>query len=427
MSGEKGELELNRDTLTINSVEYNRPTQTVVVVGIDGGDPKYIEQGLEDGIIPNIERMIDQGFYCIADSVVPSYTNPNNISIITGSPPSVHGISANFFIDPETGEGVPMTDPKYIRVPSILAEFSRNDAKVVAITAKDKLRRLLGKGINIAGGSVNFSSEKADQCTPEKNGIDNVLSLVDMPLPEVYSADLSLFVLEAGVKILERDRPDLMYLFTTDFIQHKYAPGTDVSNKFLSQIDNAIGRLIDLGAIVGVTADHGMNERMTPDGKPNVIYLQDEIDKEFGTGAYRVVLTLKDQYVVHHSQIGGYTSVYCQAATSTEALINFVSTLPGVEAAYDSPTACELFDLPPDRQPDVIVMSSWDTGIGSSESEHDFSDLQGFPLRTHGGVSDQPVPFIVSAPLNDTYVARAASGRVRNWHIYDYVINGTRR
>ena len=427
MSGEKGELELNRDTLTINSVEYNRPTQTVVVVGIDGGDPKYIEQGLEDGIIPNIERMIDQGFYCIADSVVPSYTNPNNISIITGSPPSVHGISANFFIDPETGEGVPMTDPKHIRAPSILAEFSRNDAKVVAITAKDKLRRILGKGINIAGGSVNFSSEKADQCTLEKNGIDNVLSLVDMPLPEVYSADLSLFVLEAGVKILERDRPDLMYLFTTDFIQHKYAPGTDVSNKFLSQIDNAIGRLIDLGAIVGVTADHGMNERMTPDGKPNVIYLQDEIDREFGTGAYRVVLTLKDQYVVHHSQIGGYTSVYCQAATSTEALINFVSTLPGVEAAYDSPTACELFDLPPDRQPDVIVMSSWDTGIGSSESEHDFSDLQGFPLRTHGGVSDQPVPFIVSAPLNDTYVARAASGRVRNWHIYDYVVNGTRR
>ena len=418
---------MNRDTLTINSVEYNRPTQTVVVVGIDGGDPKYIEQGLEDGIVPNIKRMIDQGFYCIADSVVPSYTNPNNISIITGSPPSVHGISANFFIDPETGEGVPMTDPKYIRVPSILAEFSRNDAKVVAITAKDKLRRILGKGINIAGGSINFSSEKADQCTLEKNGIDNVLSLVDMPLPEVYSADLSLFVLEAGVKILERDRPDLMYLFTTDFIQHKYAPGTDVSNKFLSQIDNAIGRMIDLGAIVGITADHGMNERMTPDGKPNVIYLQDEIDKKFGTGAYRVVLTLKDQYVVHHGQIGGYTSVYCQAATSTEALINFASTLPGVEAAYDSPTACELFDLPPDRQPDVIVMSSWNTGIGSSESEHDFSDLQGFPLRTHGGVSDQPVPFIVSAPLNDTYVARAASGRVRNWHIYDYIINGTRR
>ena len=242
---------MSSDTLTINSVEYNRPTQAVVVVGIDGGDPKYFEQGLEDGIIPNIERMVDQGFYCIADCVIPSYTNPNNVSIITGSPPSVHGISANFFIDPETGEGVPMTDPKYIRVPSILAEFSHNGAKVVSITAKDKLRRLLGKGINIAGGSVNFSSEKADQCTPEKNGIDNVLSLVDMPLPEVYSADLSLFVLEAGVKILERDRPDIMYLFTTDYIQHKYAPGTDVSNKFLSQIDNAIGRLIDLGAIVG--------------------------------------------------------------------------------------------------------------------------------------------------------------------------------
>lgn len=420
-------MELSSDILTINGIEYHRPTQTVAVVGIDGCDPKYIEQGLEDGIIPNIERMISQGFYCIADSVVPAFTNPNNVSIITGSPPSVHGISANFFVDPETGEGVQMTDPKYIRAPSVLAEFSRNGAKVLSITAKDKLCRLLGKGIDVAGGSINFSSEKADQCTLAKNGIENVVSLVDMPPPDVYSADLSLFVLEAGARILENDRPDLIYLFTTDFIQHKYAPGTSVSDTFLSQVDGAIGRLIDLGAVVGVTADHGMNERMTPDGSPNVIYLQDEIDEEFGAGAYRVVLSFKDDYVVHCSLIGGYTGVYCQEATSTEALINFVLTIPGVEAAYDRRTACEIFDLPPDRQPDVVVISSGDTGIGSSESGHDFSDLQGFPLRTHGGVSEQQVPFIISTPLNDAYVTRAVSGRVRNWHIFDYVINGTRR
>ena len=57
----------------------------------------------------------------------------------------------------------------------------------------------------------------------EENGIENVLEFVGQPLPDMYSAQLSLFVLDAGIKLLEERRPDILYLSLTDFIQHAHA------------------------------------------------------------------------------------------------------------------------------------------------------------------------------------------------------------
>ena len=209
---------------------------------------------------------------------MPSFTNPNNLSIVTGVPPSVHGICGNYFFDPERGEEVMMNDPRHLRVGTILAAFSAAGAKVAVITAKDKLRKLLGFGMK----GICFSSEKADQVSLAENGIENVLERVGMPLPSVYSAALSEFVFVAGVKLMERERPDLMYLSTTDYIQHKAAPGTPVANDFYAMIDRNLARLDELGATIVVTADHGMNAKHGADGRPNVIYLQDSLDAWIG-------------------------------------------------------------------------------------------------------------------------------------------------
>jgi len=198
--------------IVLNGVSYRWPAQPVVVVCIDGGDPAYIEQGLHDGIIPNIARFMREGFSAIADGTVPSFTCPNNMSLITGAPPSVHGISGNYYLDVASREAVVMTDPELLRSRTLLAEFADAGARVVSITAKDKLRKQLGKDLDLTRGNISFSSEKADQCTLLENGIENVLELVGMPLPDMYSMDLSLFVLEAGVRLLERQRPDLMFL-----------------------------------------------------------------------------------------------------------------------------------------------------------------------------------------------------------------------
>ena len=270
--------------IELNGVAYQWPKRPVVVVCIDGGDPAYFERGLSDGILPNIRRFREHGFSAVAHGVMPSYTNPNNMSIVTGSPQSVHGISGNYFLDPETGREHMMNDPVFLRSETLLEKFSAAGARVVAITAKDKLRRLLGRGLDFENGCVNFSSEKSDTCTMEENGIENVLDLVGLPLPDVYSADLSAFVLEAGIKILERGGVDLMYLSLTDYIQHKYEPGTPEINDLYSRLDSAFGRLADAGAVVAITADHGMSDKSLPDGSPNVVYLKDVLDARFGEG-----------------------------------------------------------------------------------------------------------------------------------------------
>src|SRR6185503_14637616 len=245
----------------VNGVKYRWPKKPVVVVCIDGGDPAYLREYLALGAIPNIARFMRQGFSVIAEGTVPSFTCPNNMSIITGTPASKHGISGNYYLDVRSGQAVVMTGPELLRGDTILARFAEAGAKVVSITAKDKLRRQLGKDLDIARGNISFSSEFADRCTLRENGIENVLDLVGMPQPGMYSMELSLFVLEAGIRLLERNRPDLLYLSLTDWVQHKYAPQEAEALRFYRELDARFGRLAERGAIVALTADHGMNDK----------------------------------------------------------------------------------------------------------------------------------------------------------------------
>ena len=404
----------------LNGIAYGWPTRPVVVVCIDGSDPAYTERGLADGILPNIARFIESGFAAIADGVVPSFTNPNNLSIVTGAPPAVHGISGNFFLDPESGAEVMMNEPEHLRADTLLAAFARAGARVVAITAKDKLRRLLAHGLD----GICFSSEKADTCTEAEHGIEDVTGLVRLPRPEVYSAELSLFVLEAGIRILESRSPDIMYLSLTDYIQHAFAPGAPESDSFYGRLDDAFGRLAGLGAVVGLVADHGMSDKARADGSPNVVYLQDLLDDAFGRGATRVVLPITDPYVAHHGALGGFARVYCRGEVTPDSIIAFAQSLPGIEAALDREAVCARFALPPDREGDVAVIADAATAIGGRAGEHDLSGLAGRRLRSHGGVAEARVPFILSAPLNDAYASRARDG-LRSYEIFDYAINGT--
>lgn len=416
---------MTHPSLTVNGVAYRWPVRPVVVVCIDGGDPAYIERGLRDGIIPNIARFMREGFSAVADGVVPSFTCPNNISLITGAPPSVHGISGNFYLDVATGEAVVMTGPELLRGSTILAEFAAAGAKVVSITAKDKLRHQLGKDLDLTRGNISFSSEKADRCTLRENGIENVLERVGMPLPDMYSMELSLFVLEAGIRLLEQDRPDLMFLSLTDYVQHKHAPGDPVADDFYRRIDEKFGRLAGLGAVVALTADHGMNDKSTPDGKPNVIYLQDILDREFGAGDTRVICPITDAFIKHHGALGGFVRVWCLGGKATPAaIIDRIAHLPGIAAALDRETVCRLYDLPADREGDVAVIGEANVVIGAAAAEHDLSSLGDARLRSHGGATEARVPFILSHPLSEDYRRRATDAPLKSYRIFDYAING---
>ena len=278
----------------VNHVElhgrsYRLPSRPTVVICADGCDPAYVEAGLAARMLPTVARWREAGFYALADAVMPTFTNPNNLSIVTGAPPAVHGIAGNFALDRASGAEIMMTDPAMVRGATILALMSQAGVAVAAITAKDKLRRMLGSGLDIAGGGVCFSSEQADRCTRTEHGIEGVEALVGRATPDMYSADLSLFVIDAGIRLVEEGRARLLYLSLSDYVQHGHAPNEPEALAFHRALDDRLARLEELGCVVAVTADHGMNDKALPDGEPHVLLLEDILNAEFGAGAVRVI------------------------------------------------------------------------------------------------------------------------------------------
>ena len=407
-----------------NGIRYRWPQQPVVVVCIDGGDPAYFRQFLADGSIPNVARFIQRGFSTVAEGSMPSFTCPNNMSIITGTPASRHGISGNFYLDPATNKPVVMTGPELLRGDTILSKFAAAGAKIVSITAKDKLRKQLSKNLDVSRGHISFSSEFAAKCTMKENGIENVLTLTGMEQPDMYSMELSLFVLEAGIRLLERERPDLMYLSLTDWVQHKYAPEDPEAKRFYREIDSRFGRLAELGATVALTADHGMNDKSNAAGAPNVIWLQDILDERFGKGETRVICPITDAFVGHHGALGGFVRVYRSGKTTTKQIIEAIGSIDGVEQVLDKENVCRLYEMPADREGDVAVISRADVCIGGAQADHDLAGLKGHRLRTHGGTSEAKVPFIVNRPLNDAYRMKAAMATLKSYQIFDFALNG---
>lgn len=401
-------------SVTVNGRTYRWPSEPLVVVCIDGSEPDYTIRAIEAGRMPWLAKALKSGTSLLADCVVPSFTNPNNLSIVTGVPPAQHGICGNYFYDRDADAEVMMNDPKYLRTGTILAAFADAGAKVAVVTAKDKLRKLLGKGLK----GICFSSEKADQTTRAEHGIDDALSFVGLPLPSVYSADLSEFVFAAGVKLMAAERPDVMYLSTTDYVQHKHAPGTEAANAFYAMIDGYLAELDAMGAAVALTADHGMNGKTNAAGAPQVIYLQDVLDGWLGMGAARVILPITDPYVVHHGALGSFATVYLPDGSDHGPVIDRLRAFDGIELALSRAEACRRFELPEDRMGDVVVVSAKHVVVGTSRARHDLSGLDA-PLRSHGGVSEQRVPLMINRPVREL----PAGLRLRNFSIFDVALN----
>jgi phosphonoacetate hydrolase len=407
-------------TITVNGRHYRHPTVPTVVVCVDGCEPAYVDDAIASGAAPALRRFSERGTYRLSRTVVPSFTNPNNLSIVTGVAAAVHGISGNYFYDAASGQEVMMNDPRFLRCPTLLAELSRAGGKMVVITAKDKLRRLLGHGMQ----GICFSSEKAGEVTKAEHGIERATDLVAMPVPDVYSAELSEYVLAAGLELLRRERPDVMYLSLTDYIQHKHPPGDAVATRFYAMLDRYFDAIDREGAVLGITGDHGMNAKVKADGTPNVVYLARLLDAEVGPGRFRVILPITDPYVVHHGALGSFATIHLERAADGPAVIARLRGVPGVAGVWDRAEGCARFELPPDRVGDVIVVGDRHTVLGKSPDAHDLSLLTE-PLRSHGGPTEETVPFIINRPPSAAYAAH--DGELRNFDMFDHVLNGVDR
>ncbi len=410
------------NTLSINNREYpSILNQTSIVICLDGSQKEYIDEASKLNLTPNLDDIIQKGEYLMAHSAIPSFTNPNNISIVTGQPSSVHGICGNFFYTPETGKEVMMNDPQYLRAPTIFEKFYQAGAKIALVTAKDKLRTLLGNGLKFnEDRTICFSAEKSDQATKIENGIEKVNDWLGMPVPEVYSQDLSEFVMAAGVKLMEEFKPDIMYLSTTDYIQHKYAPGHEVANKFYSMFDKYIGQLDELGATIIITADHGMKPKSKEDGSPNAIFLQDHLDDKFNKNKTKVILPITDPYVVHHGALGSFATIYLEDKNDLEDVIMEIKKIKDIEVVLNKEEGCSQYNLPKDRMGDIICMSSEFMTIGSSKDKHNLSGLNE-PLRSHGGLHEREVPFIVNKKMPQI----DSNKQLYNYDAFYYAISGT--
>jgi phosphonoacetate hydrolase len=334
----------------------------------------------------------------------------------------VHGISGNYYLDRRTGKEIMITDASALRCDTIIGTLSQAGVRVAGVTAKDKLREIIGYRLK---DGIVFSSQKANLATMANAGIENVEAFVGRKTPDQYDPDLSYFVLDAGAKLLERRAADLLYLSLSDVIQHTYAPGEPPANAFMAQLDRRIGRLVELGAVVGVTGDHGMNDKSNPDGSPNVLWLEDVLNARFGAGAVRVICPITDPFVHHHGALGSFVRVYLRHGQSQlAAMMDATRAQPGVELVLTGAEAAQRFETPLEYEGDFTVLATRHAVIGSAAALHDLSGLKGRRLRSHGGLSEQHMPFLTSAPLNAAYRAKAARGDIRNFDIYDYLLNG---
>jgi phosphonoacetate hydrolase len=368
-------------TLEVNGRRYRRPEQKTAVFCLDGVDPRYIDDAFERSLMPRLRELAEQGVHIGARSQLPSFTNPNNLSIVTGVPPAVHGVPGNHYLAPH-GEEVQLTDPSVLRAPTIYAAFEDADVSVLAVTTKEKLRRLL------ATGHVPCVSAENARDT-QMAAVGPIARLVRRPVPSIYDWDISHYALELGLALAAPLEVELLYVSLTDFVQHTAAPGDELSDAYLRLLDELVGRYLDDGWRLGLVADHGMN------AKPDIQYLGTALS-DGGVASARVVLPITDPYVVHHAALGSACWVHVDAAELDRAREVLVG-VPGVEEVLPRDEAAASLSLPADRIGDLVVLADARTALGKTKAEHDLSALRG-PLRSHGGRHEQNVPLFLSEP-----------------------------
>ena len=335
----------------------------IITICIDGFDPEYFNY-IDT---PNINKLINSGFYKIAKSMWPSVTNVNNVSIITGEYPNTHGICSNYRYIKETKEEIYMESNEYILCPTIFNRTKNKGITSLLATSKDKLRTLLG-----TDSTYIISSEK-----PNKWLID----LLGKP-PSIYSIEVNKWTLDAARIAIKKFNPEFTYISTTDAIMHKFSPKCKESILHFQMLDESIGQLINEqpNSTFFITADHGMSN------KTQLIDIG-AILNQYNIKNYSVPI-IKDRYVAHHSNLGGAYTIYMDDHNITES-INILSNIEGIDRAIDSNEACNIYKLNKQRIGEIIVSGSQNTVFGDS-SQIELPN----GLRSHGSEYEMDIPLI---------------------------------
>jgi phosphonoacetate hydrolase len=403
---------VSAQTFTVNGRAYAVPGRPVLAICADGWDPAYVDDALARSLMPRLAgALADGGTYTHGRAQVPTFTNPNNVTIVTGVSAAINGIAGNHYRNAD-GTEVQVTDPSFLRAETIHAGALAAGVGVLCVTAKDKLRRLLA-----VGGVPAFSAEKAhEQQLPDGTSVLDAAGLG--PNPDIYDWRLSPYTIDLAVRLAPRFGATLVYASLTDFVQHASAPGEQLADDFYGRVDVSIGQALDAGFIVGLAADHGMNAKSNADGTPKVLFLDDAlVAAQVASG--HTLCPITDPYVAHHAALGSLAWVHLDDLSELDAARAALAGLRGVEAVLDRDAAADAFDLPAERIGDLIVLADRSTVLGKSAAAHDLSQLHG-TLRSHGGLHERRVPIIISHRLR----SGALEGRdLRNRDLHDLLLN----
>ena len=335
----------------------------IVIIVIDGFDPEYL-QACE---IPNINEVCSKGFLKIGRSMMPSVTNVNNVSLVTGLYPESHGINCNYWLNSDTGQETYMESADFILSETLFQKADRLGKRTLMVSSKDKLRTLIG-----AHATVGFSSEEP---------LEEVVSVVGAP-PPIYSLEVNGWIMQAADHLMSESDFEVVYIATTDYAMHTFPPDHPESQRHMTILDDTIGELLSNHPDVTLllTADHGMSskERMT-DLKG--ILAARGIDSN-------PVPIIKDRYVLQHSNLGGCTFVYLDEKDRPEALA-IIRETPGVHSALSREEAVQEYRLHPDRLGSIFVNAEKNVVFG------DPAQIEMRPgLRSHASIHEQAIPLI---------------------------------
>ena len=360
----------------------------ILIVCIDGFGPEYLKMSPT----PTMDRIAKEGSFAVGRSVVPSVTNINNISIITGSPPGVHGITSNYWFDRENGDEYYMESPDFLLAETVLQKAKKNGKSTALLTAKRKLMGLLN-----TGSDYSLTAEDPPPEMAEKLG----------PSPGIYTPDINVWLFKALLlTLIDRD-PDVVYCTTTDYAMHKFAPDHETSKRHIGALDAVLGEIIDKQPHreIYVTADHGMSEK-------TVGLDVEKILAENGI-ASRAIPVIKDRYTEHHQNLGGTSYVYLEATDSLPEAEAALKECWGIEAVFVKEDAAERFELMADRIGDLLVLGEKEVVFGSFDQAR--VDVN---VRSHGSLHENQVPMLVygntsvrDGDRNYDYVRRLFSDR----------------
>lgn len=337
---------------------------TKIIVCLDGCAPEYLAASRT----PNLDAIAARGFKTIGRAVVPTVTNVNNTSIVTAGFPAYHGITSNYFLDPASGREFYMESSEYLLAETVFRRAGRMGLRSAVLTAKDKLKTLICDGAEVAECAENPSQWLVGRLGPP---------------PGVFTIEVNHWLFRAAREVLREHKPDMLYLTTTDYVTHTYAPEDEKALWNLNRLDELLGEILNIPSDfeIIITADHGMNAKTRALDLNRILH-------ERGIGANAIPI-IKDRYVVHHRNMGGAAYVYLDRPEEVNDVVSLLRDEPGIEAVMLSGEAARLYNLHPDRIGNIFVLADRDSVFGSLPAPR-----EEVKIRSHGSLHEREIPII---------------------------------